>query len=81
MLQNEKTEQAPVTPQLLLRPDEAAKALAISPRSLWTRMDCGEIPCIRIGRSVRYDPADLRAWIEARKERRQATQQVAEKKI
>lgn len=72
------SEQAPVTPQLLLRPDEAAKALAISPRSLWTRMDRGEIPCVRIGRSVRYDLADLQAWIEAQKKGRQAATEKSE---
>ena len=54
-------------PQLLMRPDEAAKALAISPRTLWALANRGEIPCVRIGRSVRYDPRDLQDWIEQRK--------------
>jgi excisionase family DNA binding protein len=52
---------------LLLTPPEAARALAISPRTLWGMTQSGEIPCVRIGRSVRYDPADLRAWISAQK--------------
>ncbi len=52
---------------LLLTSPEAAKALAISARTLWTLTKRGEIPSVKIGRAVRYDPADLRAWIDARK--------------
>jgi excisionase family DNA binding protein len=52
---------------LLVTAAEAAKALAISPRKLWALTQSGEIPCVRIGRAVRYDPTDLRTWIEARK--------------
>jgi excisionase family DNA binding protein len=54
---------------MLLTALNAAKALAISPRTLWELTHRGEIPCIKIGRAVRYDPADLRAWINARKDR------------
>jgi len=43
----------------LLTPKEAAAALAISERTLWQLKSDGEIPHIPIGRSVRYDPADL----------------------
>ena len=52
---------------LLLTPPQTAQALAISPRKLWAMTDSGEIPCIRLGRSIRYDPADLLAWIAAKK--------------
>ena len=55
------------TPRLLLKPDEAANALAICPRKLWALTDRGDIPCLRIGRSVRYDPRDLTAWIDRQK--------------
>jgi len=53
--------------QLLLTAREAAEALAISPRKLWSMTNAGEIPCVRIGRSVRYDVADLREFIDAQK--------------
>ena len=53
--------------RLLLRPAEAAEALAISPRKLWELTDRREIPSVRIGRSVRYDPGDLRRWINEQK--------------
>ena len=45
----------------------AAEILAISPRKLWALTASGEIPCVRFGRSVRYAPDDLAAWIESRK--------------
>jgi len=56
-----------VIEQLLLKPAEAAKALAISPRKLWSMTAGGEISHVRNGKAVRYDPADLRAWIDRNK--------------
>lgn len=54
-------------PKLLLKPQQAAEALAISQRKLWALTNAGEIPRVCIGRSVRYDPQDLRNWIDANK--------------
>ena len=51
----------------LLRSDEAARLLAISPRKLWTLTDEGQIPVVRVGRSVRCDPANLQDCIERQK--------------
>lgn len=48
---------------LLMTSREAATALAVSERTLWTLTNRGEIPAVRIGRSVRYDPHDLTRWI------------------
>lgn len=47
----------------LLTSREAAAMLGISERTLWTLKDQGEIPHIKIGRSVRYSVTDLNAWI------------------
>jgi excisionase family DNA binding protein len=52
---------------LLLTPREAARALAISERSLWGLTQRGLLACVRLGRSVRYDLADLRAFITTQK--------------
>ncbi len=50
--------------RLLLRPNEAAEALAISPRTLWSL----EIPRVRVGkRGIRYDVVDILAWIRQQK--------------
>jgi excisionase family DNA binding protein len=54
---------------LLLKPRGAARALAICDRKLWELTKRGEVPHVRIGRSVRYVPADLQAWIETQKQR------------
>lgn len=56
-------------PVLLMTARDASRSLAISERQLWQRTKDGEIPCVRIGRSVRYSPADLQAWIDAQKEK------------
>lgn len=53
----------------LLRPREAAAMLALSPRKLWELTNRKLIPCVRIGRAVRYDVRDLVAWIEDQKSR------------
>jgi excisionase family DNA binding protein len=50
-------------PVLLLNPRQAAKALGISERTLATYTKAGLVPVVRIGRSVRYSPDDLREWI------------------
>lgn len=56
----------PSTTPILLRPRDAASALAISQRTLWTLTAGGQIPCIRLGRSVRYSAAELRRWAQTR---------------
>ncbi len=45
-------------PCLALRPRDAARALGIGERLLWSKTNSGEIPCVRIGRAVVY-PVDL----------------------
>ena len=65
MISSKKPE-SPSVP-LLVKPPEAARLLAVSPRTLWGLTNCGEIPCVKIGRLVRYVPADLETWIENQK--------------
>ncbi len=45
-------------PMLALRPKDAARALGIGQRLLWSKTNAGEIPHVRIGRAVVY-PVDL----------------------
>jgi predicted DNA-binding transcriptional regulator AlpA len=54
-------------PTILLRAKDAARALAISEKTLWTlSAPRGPIPTVRIGeRSIRYSVAALQRWIEA----------------
>lgn len=55
---------------LLLTRHEAARALRISERQLWTLTNSGKLPCVRLGHCVRYDLDDLRAYIESQKSAR-----------
>ena len=54
--------------RLSLRPAEAAEALGISTRKLWSMTAGGEIPHVRLGRVVTYPVDELRAWLSARTE-------------
>ena len=54
----------PATPRLLLSAREAARALSISERTLYTRTQDGTLPCVRLGGRRLYDPVALRHWIE-----------------
>lgn len=48
----------------LLTAAQAAEVLSISTRKLWELTNCGEIPSLRIGRSVRYRPEQIQAWLD-----------------
>ena len=50
--------------RILLRADEAAKALGVSQAQVFKLAQRGELPCVRIGRSVRFPRKALQAWIE-----------------
>ena len=54
-------------PAILMTPRQAAKALAISERTLWELTRRGAIPRLKIGASVRYDVKDLQAFIDKKK--------------
>lgn len=55
-------------PRLLLTARDAAKALAVCEKSLWNfTQPRGTLPAVKLGRAVRYDPADLQAFIEQMK--------------
>ena len=52
-----------VMPCLALRAEEAAVALGIGKRLLWSKTKAGEIPHVRIGRAVVYPVDELRDWL------------------
>jgi hypothetical protein len=59
----------PTSERLLLSPREAAQpVLGICERSLWAlTYPRGPIPCVRIGRLIKYDRRDLIAFVDAQK--------------
>lgn len=52
----------------LLTRQDAAKALSVTDRTVDALVKRGVLPAVRIGRSVRFDPADLRSFIERAKQ-------------
>jgi len=54
---------SPAKPAALLTTREAAELLAVCERTLWELTRSGEIPCVRIRRSVRYRPESLSAYL------------------
>ncbi len=58
---------APV-PRLLLDPRQAAAALNMSERSLWTLTKSGELPSLKLNRLRRYSIAELERWIASKLE-------------
>lgn len=43
--------------------EETGKLLGVSTRTLYTLSQRKELPCIKVGRSVRYHPDDVQAYI------------------
>ena len=50
-------------PRLAVDVRAAAALLSISERTLFSLTKSGAIPCVRIGRSVRYSIESLRGWL------------------
>ena len=66
--------ETPISGQMAMRPRDAAKALGISTRHLWTLTAQGHIPCVRVGSGKRqlvlYPVEVLRAWLAAQASQR-----------
>ena len=50
---------------LLLRPQEAARALALSRSTIYDMIASGELAAVRIGRALRIPAQALRDWVAA----------------
>lgn len=63
----------------LLTVREAADVLRISTRTLHSQTSPrGTIPCVRIGRSVRYSQAALQNWIDQQQEAKSSQNETGE---
>lgn len=70
---NEKAQAAIHTnpaPVLALRPKDAAKALGIGERLLWSMTNQGLIPHLRCGKAVIYPVDSLRTWLAEQAQKR-----------
>ena len=52
------------TTDRLMTYQQVADVLGVTRRTVWTLVANGDLPAVRFGRSVRVDPADLRAYID-----------------
>jgi len=57
-----RTSNAMVTDAILVDAKEAARRLAVSPRTLWQLTKDRLVPVVRIGKCVRYRVTDLEEW-------------------
>ncbi|MFG0319485.1 MAG: helix-turn-helix domain-containing protein [Planctomycetota bacterium JB042] len=57
---------APSAPALALRAPEAARALGVGVRHLWTLTKAGEVPHVRLGTTVVYPVGALEEWLARR---------------
>ncbi len=53
----------PSTTALLIDAKKARVLLCLGKTRLWVLTNCNAIPSYKIGGSVRYSPAELKAWI------------------
>jgi excisionase family DNA binding protein len=47
----------------LLRADEAARLLAVRPSWVYEAVRDGRLPCLRVGRHIRFTQALLEEWL------------------
>lgn len=53
----------PAPEPLLVSPRQAARLLSVSERTLFTWTKAGQIPCVKLGRLVRYSIDSLKEFI------------------
>jgi excisionase family DNA binding protein len=47
----------------LLRPEQAAELLAVKPSWIYDAVRAGRLPCLRVGRHIRFTKAMLEDWL------------------
>lgn len=50
----------------LLRPEQAATKLAVKPSWIYEAVRTERLPCLRVGRHIRFTQAMLEHWLETR---------------
>ncbi len=60
---------APRTPRRLdgplLRPEQAAELLAVKTSWIYDAVRTGRLPCLRVGRHIRFTRSMLEEWLES----------------
>jgi excisionase family DNA binding protein len=53
----------------LLRPEEAARLLAVKTNWIYEAVRDGRLPCLRLGRHIRFTRAMLEQWLQKQADR------------
>jgi excisionase family DNA binding protein len=53
--------------QRLMKPEEVAERLALSPKTIYKMASLGQLPCLRFGRSVRVEVEALNRFLAERR--------------
>lgn len=60
-----------MTIQQLMTAEDVGKLLNVAVAEVWRMARSGALPCIRLGhRTLRFDPSDVQAYIDARREQK-----------
>jgi excisionase family DNA binding protein len=62
----DQPEAAPRLNEALLRPEQAAELLAVKPSWVYEAVRSGRLPCLRVGRHIRFTRAMLESWLATR---------------
>lgn len=57
-----------ITYRPLLTLQDVAGLLRIHERTIRRLVAARRMPCVRLGRTLRFDPSDIERWVSARKE-------------
>ena len=55
-------------PETLLTLRDVARYLQVSEKTVRRWVAQGRLPCLRLGRALRFEPGDVFRWVSARKE-------------
>ncbi len=58
----------PVLPAALLDVPAVAEILNRPASWVYQQVEAGQLPVIRVGRFLRFDPVEIAAWLDARRE-------------
>jgi len=47
----------------LLRPEEVARLLSVRPSWVYEKVRAGELPCLRVGRHLRFTRSMIERWL------------------
>jgi predicted DNA-binding transcriptional regulator AlpA len=49
----------------LLKAQDIAKALSVSPSTVYQWAELGQIPCLKVNGALRFDPDDFISWVQS----------------